>query len=594
MMKKKPFFNRGCRITALVLILCLCASSVTFAASYKTLDYETVLQIAADNHAPLTDPMDPETLNMKAYYHEDSGLLTQDEIKALRKERRKAKTMTKEEAMEDADLFFRTWKYAYSAYYFMGEELFENAREEVMKTLRRSKNNISGQNLGDILYDSMRFLQDAHSTIDGRAPASEEASLRYEYYYDSSIVFSKDGKGVYVSAKDGKWYYQKSSNRNLRIEPTLLKNGKVVYSPMLLIPVADAKKTSSITLKKGSVVKKIRVSWKQCKDVQYLDSIYTQCKTESLEDIYYINYLTMDPDVGDVNDFLKTADKAKKHKAVIFDLRYTQGCAHWQLVEWIRRFTGQEPAANKVEMVRNNALRTLQNFGGFKRVSIGNEEMYQMREQGKLLKNDVPVIILTDKSVLSSVESAMNYLRTMENTIVIGSNSLGCQLGGSVQTYYLPHSGVPFAIGGFVKFCGERKLMDGIGYEPDLWCEPEDALRAAVDFLKNNSFLTKAQAETIKTKIDPVRYDIRVHWFEFKVKPTECFGDIPNRAVTMTITAEGKKISDYTVKSGDATRLEAKKLSDGRLQLRRLKPYEENVPFTISYKGVDYIFYTND
>ena len=79
-----------------------------------------------------------------------------------------------------------------------------------------------------------------------------------------------------------------------------------------------------------------------------------------------------------------------------------------------------------------------------------------------------------------------------------------------------------------------------------------------------------------------------------RARNTQCFGDIPNQPMTMTITADGKKISDYTGKSGDATRLEAKKLSDGRLQLRRLKPYEENVPFTIYYKGVDYIFYTND
>lgn len=591
---KKKIFNRGCRITALVLILCLCASSVTFAASYKTLDYETVLQIAAANHAPLTEKADPAALDMKAYYHADSGLLTQDEIEALRTERRKAKTMTKEEAMEDADLFFRTWKYAYSAYYFMGEELFENARAEVMKTLRRTKGNISGQNLGDMLYDSMRFLQDAHSTIDGRAPASEEASLRYEYYYDSSIVFSKDSKGFYLTAKDGKWYYQKSANRNLRIEPTLLKNGKVVYSPMLLIPVAKEKKTTTITLKKGSAVKKIKASWKKCKDVQYFDKIDTQCKTESLGDIYYINYLTMHSDVGKVYDFLNTAYEAKKHKVVIFDLRYTKGWEHSQLLEWIQRFTGQKPAINETGLVRNNALRTLQNFGGFRRVSIGNESMWHKSNQGKLLKNDIPVIILTDKSVLSSVEAALTYLKTMENTIVIGSNTLGCQMGGSVQTYYLPHSGVPFAISGFAEFYGELKNIDGIGFEPDLWCEPEYALRAAVDFLKNNSFLTKEQAQTIKTKIDPIRYDIRVLLPGAKVKPTQCFGDIPDQPMTMTITADGKKISDYTVKSGDATRLEAKKLSDGRLQLRRLKPYEENVPFTISYKGVDYIFYTND
>lgn len=583
------------RITIMVLVLSLCASSFAFAASYKTLKYDDVMAIAAKNHESLTMPNELYDADMSQYYQTDSGLLTQEEINALRTEKSKIKKLTKEQAIEDADLFFRAWKYAYPSYYFIGEDSFLSAREEVMETLNKLSGSVSGQKFGDILYDSMNFLQDAHSEIDERSPIYIEDSLKHEYYFDRSIIFSQDSNGYYINYDDGKWYYSKASNKNLRIEPSVLKSGKVVYSPILHIAKEKAPKSSTITLKKGSKTKKIKVKWTMAADVTRQGAIQKQCETYSQDGIYYINYITMRSEVGDVNDFINTAHEAKKHNAVIFDLRKTQGHEHWQLEDWIEAFTGETPAANKILFSRSNALRSLRNYPTFEIAPIGSERTKIQLTKGKPVSNDVTLIILTDSSCGSSVESALNLLSTVENSIVIGANSTGCQQGGSGQTYYLPNSGVSFTFGGFMKFTRKLKNIDGIGFEPDLWCDPKIALSATVDMLKRYDYIDSDGAEKMKQKIDPVAVDMRVLWGNSKIKPTQCFGDITSRGDYISITANGKKIKDFTVKSGAKDYLLANKLDDGRIRLKTLKSYKGEIyPFTVTYKGVDYTFYTND
>lgn len=50
--------------------------------------------------------------------------------------------------------------------------------------------------------------------------------------------------------------------------------------------------------------------------------------------------------------------------------------------------------------------------------------------RGNWLPNDIPVIVLMDSRCGSSGESALTFAKTMDNVIVIGSNSAGYQLCG--------------------------------------------------------------------------------------------------------------------------------------------------------------------
>ena len=596
-----------------------------------------IMALAAENHKVYTEPGELENVDLTPYAINDTGLLTESEIEALRTERPMASRVTVEEAKEDADLFFRTWKYAYSSYYFIGEELFENARQQVMAELDGKKDGIKGSEFAEMLYKAMSFLRDDHSSINGKSPASTETALIEMAYIDQSVTLDKDEKGYYQTYEDGKWYYDAASDENIRIEPTLLKNGKVVYCPLVLAPSGRASRGDTLTLKKDGAVKEVPISWAMCQNAARENSSGGFVAAKAMGDVYYINYLDMAPDLDDqywgeymelcrqnttgeyttlhgqgagLAEFLNSAKEAKNYKAVIFDLRYTQGWAHWQLQEWIRAFTGEEDAINETFLVRQNALRTEANFEGFSRVNIGEERCDMWSETGHTCENDIPLIILTDKSCASSVEEACLRLRTIENSIVIGSNTAGCALGGSVQEYFLPHTGATFAIGGFMQLQGTAKNIDGIGYEPDIWCDPEKALDSAVALLERADI---ADEETVQTAAEPVDniadeeaaqmavepVDIQLVFYGNTIESDSTFGNVGDSGDgdtdTASIIVDGEPVEDFEVRSADESLLEAKKGYKSSMFLTRKASFNgEMVDVIVTYRGMDYVFHAND
>lgn len=473
--------------------------------------YEELIDIADENRAPYIVTNAEEALNIDQYAISDKALLTQEEMDVLREERATVDKVSVEQALEDVDLFFRAWKYSYPSYYYMGEDLFLNAREQAVAAVSEYEEELLVATFGNILYDSMSFLQDYHSSINGIIPAHTESELHYLSYTDATQPFDKDENGYYQTYEGVKWYFSSCSNVDMRLEPVLLETGKVAYCPMMVIPKAQGTELDTIVLKNGEVEKEIKLRWVTSADVQG-NELDQQYKASAEDDVFYIDYLTMRADVGDVNEFIQMAEEAKQYKAVIFDLRHTQGQEHWQIIEWIKVFTGETPEVAAAFLARNNALHTLQNYQGFKEVSLGNEDCDTWYTDGHKVPNTIPIIILTDKSCGSSVESAVNYLRTIENSFVIGGNTAGCAQGGSTQTYYLPYSGVPFAVGGFMQFDGEVKNIDGIGYEPDIWCNPANVKDLALKFIEYYGLkeLELEQAEPTFYSVEGVSYPVEL------------------------------------------------------------------------------------
>ena len=617
-----------CAVMAAVLTLSLCACGAEVEPQQEEIAeeiveekvYETpqeadgfgsaadVFELAAENHKIYTDPAALENMKLEAYAISDKALLTQAEIEALRTEKSYAETVFSEQAKEDVDLFFRTWKYVYPSYYFMGENLFTSARQKVEKALASYQSGISGAELGDILYDAMSFLQDDHSTINGKSPTRVESKLNYLGFYDDTQTFDKDEQGFYQTYEGVKWYFSSCSRAEMRIEPILLSSGKVAYGPLILAPRSETVEEDEMILKNGEEEKTVFIRWKSCADVEADGEAQKQADVIENGDVYYIDYLTMHSDVGDVNEFIQTAYEARNHKAVILDLRHTQGWEHWQYLEWLKAFTGEIPTINAAFLTRNNALRTLKNYGGFKAVSLGNEDCSVWYERGHESRNDIPLLVLTDKSCGSSVEEACIYPRTMQNTIVIGGNTEGCAQGGSTQTYYLPHSGVPFSIGGFMEFEGETKNVDGIGYEPDIWCRPKDALLFALRFLQNYQLADESSIQEALAWAEPAAMmqlvaeqtapaaDIQLIWHECAVLPGQCFGNMTPRGDIVLVKVDGELVTDFEVSSSNPDLLTAEQTdSKNSIRLIQNQPFEgKNVAFVVAYQGNNYIFYTND
>lgn len=150
-----------------------------------------------------------------------------------------------------------------------------------------------------MLYKAMSFLRDAHSSINGKQPAGGEAALKEMAYIDQSVTMDKDEKVYCQTYEDGKWYYDAASDESIRIEPMLLKNGKVVYCPLVLAPSGRASRGDTLTLEKDGAVKEVPISWTMCQDAARENSSGGFVVTKAIGDVYYINYLDMAIDLDD-------------------------------------------------------------------------------------------------------------------------------------------------------------------------------------------------------------------------------------------------------------------------------------------------------
>ena len=65
----------------------------------------------------------------------------------------------------------------------------------------------------------------------------------------------------------------------------------------------------------------------------------------------------------------------------------------------------------------------------------------------------------------------------MEHVVFVGSNTCGATLMTNNQTYYLPHSGLPVSFGTSLMLTPDGN-QEEIGFQPDLWVPPQDALEA--------------------------------------------------------------------------------------------------------------------
>lgn len=86
--------------------------------------------------------------------------------------------------------------------------------------------------------------------------------------------------------------------------------------------------------------------------------------------------------------------------------------------------------------------------------------------------------LLTDNWTASAGEDVLTDLHTVENTLVVGVNTGGCYLVSDNFTCYLPNSGLPVFFGTGLGFHETMENRDGIGYLPDLWVNPPDAMEA--------------------------------------------------------------------------------------------------------------------
>lgn len=421
-------------------------------------------------------------------HHRGEVEITQAEIDSLKNLNNPGKAvLTRAEALEDVDLFFRALHYSYGAYYYFGEETFQKAEDAIRAELA-SYRTITKDQLISLVYPHLLFIRDAHFRFgtEQNEPAFEDG-VQYLYYY-CNRSFGKDENGYYLLGQGEKWYYTSCGNANVEMQPYLEKSGRVCYSLRQFCPTTVAHATDIITLTKGSDVKTVSLTWTQSESYledssQVPDYHYLKENGIALVTIRCFEWAYQPT----VEKFVRSGSDLRDAKLIIIDARSNTGGSDYFIKEWLKNYAGEEPEQKTIisnwgtaMFDKTQAYADLgEEFAAF-RTGDKDYELFQ----GKLLENSTPFLLLTDNMSGSCGESIVTYSRTLDNCLIIGGSTRGAQIVGNINKWKLPNSGIFFQFGQAFHFIYNMENVDGKGYEPDLWCDPKTSLQSVLNMVE--------------------------------------------------------------------------------------------------------------
>ena len=483
------------------LLLCPNGQSVTLQEQITgtepaRLNFTSLLQQASQVHKEQNEG----SLSLpKEYWQEDPAsvdLLTQDEIETLLTPVHHLTPVLSEAAAKaDADLLFRALHSAYGAYYFFGQDAFDAAEQQVLTWLE-GKGSVTGQAFGEQLSKSLSFVRDAHFSVYDHY---NERAIRYEYFYCEGQSYQLDGEVYYKYAGGKRWKFDSFSDARVRMLPSLTADGTLCYAPVLFCPATE-KTDCTVRLTCGEESRTEPIRWIEntafCDPQPGLDF-------RALEEngIFYLSVRSFDRKKWDFSDYLASAAQARKAKLVIYDLRTNGGGSDGPSREWASAFTGgrvQDKVcfATRISPLAKASDSCPQN---------GTDGTFIYEEyRGIWQKNDVPVIVLMDDLCGSGGDSALNYMQTLDNVLVVGSNSSGYHLCGNVYGYCLPNSAIWAYFGTGLQYHFKAENVDFKGYEPDVWCDPKTALQSVLNMMVRGGLCTADTADELRAALQPV------------------------------------------------------------------------------------------
>ena len=530
----------------------------------QSLDFGALLKDASAEHKAVMKKENPFA-GFENYLVNDPAAqdITLEEAVALMNNPVERKEfVTYEQAVEDIETVFRVCHVSYGAYYYFGAEAFENAKLEILQWLE-GQETVNVIELERTLQEKTAFMRDRHSTL-GMFYQSG-AGFHYEYYDCQNQTFSKDEQGYYKTENGSKWYLESFSNEDIQVRPALQADGAILYEPVLFTPNGMAE-NDVLTLKNGAGETRTEpVLWKATAPLgEIYEPDYRYLQENNITYISMRQFNEME-DGPLYKDFMQTGKQARDSELVIFDLRSNTGGNGESMYTWIKNFSKVSPQLTEARAQRNSAFfgkKPKSNYSAFSKPNILS---------GKWISNDIPVIVLVDDYCASAGERALNLLTTMENVLVIGSNTDGCQLGGNSVSIFLPNSGIRCYIGTELCFVNDMTNLDCIGYEPDIWCNPTNAMESVLNMLKQYELASEETVSSLYEKLDGTamnRNNITLGFLDFIVPPNSGFGTDEMGIHYAAVLVNGEQTDDFTVESLDPNICVCEKTEDGRIQIQ--------------------------
>lgn len=421
-------------------------------------------------------------------YRNEDDVFSEEEIYAFANRNAKA-IVSKNEAIDDVNAAFKLLKYTYPAYYYFGgDEHHFKVKDDVIKEINAfDGDTIRSSDLEKLLKKHLSFIKDANFYVNNSIISGKgQMYISYDYKVykqEDKYYVEYDNESFEIISVDG------DEELENYIKPTINEEGRISY---VLTKMHTYYNTFSIFMdasmeinnSQGSM--KLDFKWKTASNDGYL------YKSPFRKKVYYGSLPVYT--IGSFSDeyyfyminFMESASKQKEEEKIfILDIRGNKTPRYINrnyIGRWFETYTNDEYSADIQSAKKTTKLDRFLRTGTTDNISYAWDISDQ---EAKWYRNYSVIIVLVDERVQNVGEDFLRVLKSMENVIVVGSNSYGASFtSNTTTTKYLPNSGIAISYGNDFTLYGDKGYDELDGFLPDLWVEPKDALDAVLNLYK--------------------------------------------------------------------------------------------------------------
>lgn len=429
-----------------------------------------------------------------------------------------------EEAKEDVDLLFTAFKYGYVLYeYYGGDNTFGAAKEQILADIEKhitNQSTLSKRKFRQIILEHLDFIQDGHAIFAGHSLLQH-----FDFFYSEKITFSRDDAGYYTLVNGDRYYLVKvdletgetSTNSSIPLEEyiklSLDPRGRLVYILGSLAQLDQGQRIIQITLTNGEETTEQKVNlYRRSNNGFSQPIVYKRSVENNITVVVNRNSAPSTEKMRlDLDRFVAEAAQIANLEIAILDLR-NHGGGQWQpTLQWAETLAGTSISfdkhdaklrtrtaltlkqyfanwylrGNEERLMQstndiNSSLRRLQSFDPAKD-NVWNTD-HSIDDQPNPLPNDTYLFVLIDRHTASAGEHFVHFLRQLDHVVFVGENTRGMNLSGEPVWGTLPNSGLSFQLPVDMTLTGG--WVEGAGYAPDIWVNPEQTLDRVLLFLE--------------------------------------------------------------------------------------------------------------
>ncbi|MGV8155217.1 MAG: S41 family peptidase, partial [Alkaliphilus sp.] len=417
-------------------------------------------------------------------------------------------TITIEEAKQDVAHFFRLLKFGYAGYqYFGGDETFLKAKKDVIKYLEeKHESEMSTADLEILLFNNLQFVQDGHFTV-----GSQRLMRRHNLLMSERREFLKDKSGYYTIIEEIKYLVSTINGRDPKeyFRLSINESGEIVYFIGIICDEGKSIREAIVELtNRKEIIQERFILIEPQQFIARGKEAYALCKIDEIPILKIRNMTPQGETDRSLNEFVEDAKKLRDEEVIIVDIRENGGGNSYFPTRWVNNIAGYDvnPSFVAINLLSNQtakmAERILFSHGEINEVLKGRirdlfnmnthpearwpapEWSIQLGNNDLKVDNEAFIIVLMDSGTMSSAEGLVESLKRFKRVIFVGTNSGGVDSIGNVGSYALPNSRIGVAFGFTIFTDLTRKNREGLGFKPDFWVSPHEALERVVEMIR--------------------------------------------------------------------------------------------------------------